>query len=594
MGHSRHLNSARLLAAVFLCGAIGANAQQTPAPPASQSVIVKGIKDPSSWFRAESQHFVVFSDTSRDDVTQLLNNLEKLDHLLRIYTRKYNTGASAAQKMTLYYHGRIEGFTDAAPDHPNEAVGLYSSCGAGVQGFAVNLQPIESTSNEQLARAPLNESLSYIFEAYARHFLYRYTNIRSPAFFIDGFAQYFSSVRFSDNQMVVGKAATAAARYLYFIDQGHRHKLDFQDILTPDESTDEARVEYLARSWLITHYMLATEDHRARLDKYLELVNNEVPAGKAFEDAFGVPLGELDTLMWRYRLKGLEVRRIDMPTLPAAQLSFTGFPASATDVILADATLKSCPGRKTGESVLRTLLGHQPHDDFGRMTLSRAQIEWGNPQDALPYLTEASRKNAKNFEAAYLLGLANLRLSEQHRDASYLQEARRQLAHARSLDPASAEAAYAAFKVELGSTDKPDVSALGGAISAWLNAHEVDTYARSAALAFAYLGKGAEADTALTLLAHNARDPEMATWAKTWQSRLSTGVARKDLLAEMRRDPSSAGLKEWTVASEDLARMEEDKAGLEQARGFLEAQQLSNPMENALSGNTPVSIPLKE
>jgi hypothetical protein len=54
-----------------------------------------------------------------------------------------------------------------------------------VQGFAVHLERIASLGDEQLDKAPLNDTLSYAFEAYARHFLYRHTDIRHPSY-IDG------------------------------------------------------------------------------------------------------------------------------------------------------------------------------------------------------------------------------------------------------------------------------------------------------------------------------------------------------------------------------------------------------------------------
>ncbi|MEO7580718.1 MAG: hypothetical protein ABIT83_24200, partial [Massilia sp.] len=69
------------LAALYLDASVSASAQEGAAP--APSVVVAGYKSPSKWFRAESQHFIVLSDTSNEEVTQLLNNLEKLDYLLR-------------------------------------------------------------------------------------------------------------------------------------------------------------------------------------------------------------------------------------------------------------------------------------------------------------------------------------------------------------------------------------------------------------------------------------------------------------------------------------------------------------------------------
>ena len=595
MGNSLH--KVALAAAMCLFSALDAGAQDASA----QSVKVTGQKHASPWFRAESQHFVVYSDTRNEDVTLLLNNLEKLDHLLRIYTRDYRVARGVQQKLTLYFHNRVESFNALATDEPEEAVGLYSSCGAGVQGFAVNLKPLASLRNDQLIKAPLNSSLSYIFEAYTRHFLYRYTDIRAPISYIDGLAQYFSGVRFSDDHMVVGRPPVDVGRYLYHLDSGNRYNLSYENVLEPATASSQgfkaesgSRLEFLARSWIMTHYMLSSSENRIKMDKFLNLVHQDIPAGKAFETSFGLNVDDISDAMWRYRIKGLEIAEIDVPSLPAAQVGFTSLPASTTDFILADATLKSCPTRKTGEALLKSLSQKAAtirNNDFAKLILSRAQIDWGNAADALPYLTEATRKDGANGEALYLLGLANLRLHEQDKAAareSYLQAAKSHLARARALNPASAQAAFAFYQAEMRGSAPPGDKALEAAIAAWKNAHEVNAYARSAALAYAYTGRAPEADNALTLIAHNVRDPEMASWATSWQGKLAKGVNRADLLAEMRREISPPAFREWTLAGENLMKDIVQRAGMENARNYLDNLRLANP-----GGDSILSAPRK-
>lgn len=563
---------------------MSAHAQQSASATETPRVVLTGQKQASKWFRAESQHFIVHSDTSHEDVTQLLNNLEKLDYVLRIYTKDYNIERGARQKISLYYHDRMASFNEVVLDEPAEAVGLYSSCGAGVEGFAVELEPIADLSNEELVKHPLNDSLSYIFEAYTRHFLYRYTDIRSPAFFIDGFAQYFSSVRFSGSQMIMGRVPSNLARYLHFIDDGHAQQLEFKQIVEPNASMETGfrnesatRLEYLSKAWLLTHFMLSSKENFALAGKFLNAVHLDVPAATAFEDAFGIKMADASNRFWQYRRKGVEVFRFEVASFAEPRIEFTSLPEASTDFILAEAALKSCPDQKAGESLLRRLTqkaADHGANDYAKLVLSRAQIEWGNPQDALPFLTEATRKDASNAQAVYLLGMANLRLSELNTDAAaapYLLAAKTHLSRARALDPNSAETAFALFKAELRSPSQPGEKELEGAISAFRNAHEVNTFARSAALAFAYTGRAPEADNALTLLAHNSRDLETASWATSWQKRLSSGVSRDEVLAEMRHEPRRrAAFKEWTLASADLMQTVMFNAGVENARGYLE------------------------
>jgi hypothetical protein len=71
-----------LAAALCLLSASSASAQE-PTPAPVERVVVAATKgDISSWFRAESQRFVVYSNAREEDVAGLLDNLEKLDHVL--------------------------------------------------------------------------------------------------------------------------------------------------------------------------------------------------------------------------------------------------------------------------------------------------------------------------------------------------------------------------------------------------------------------------------------------------------------------------------------------------------------------------------
>ena len=172
---------------------------------------------------------------------------------------------------------------------PANAIGLYSSCTSGVQGFGVQLDTDD-------------EGLSYLYEAYTRHFIYRYTDIRAPTSFIDGMAQYFASARFTDTQMSIGKTPLNVGSYWYFLDQGRRYSLDYTDVLEQNDSrgvnyasTAGIKLEFAARSWLLTHYMLSSEDKRKRMVNYLSAVYRDVPITQAFEQAYGIKAADLGT-----------------------------------------------------------------------------------------------------------------------------------------------------------------------------------------------------------------------------------------------------------------------------------------------------------
>ncbi len=573
----------------LLLGGVGlhAQAQQPPTAPASASVVVAGQRNASEWFRVESQHFIVYSDTSNDDVALLLNQLEKLDHMLRIYARPWLKTTGAEPKLTFYYYDRATDLNALAISQPASAIGLYNSCSAGVQGFGVHLAKLERLNNANLLKSAPNESLNYLFEAYTRHFLYRYTDLRAPISFIDGMAQYFASVRFTDSQMLVGRMPLNIARYFSFLDQGRRYSLDYTDVLDQNDSKGNnystrggVQLEFAARSWVLTHYMLSTEDTRKRMTAYLAAVYRDVPIIEAFEQAYDIKLADLGTTMWRYRLQSVKVLQVDVPELPAAQMAFRSLPQSSGEFVLAEAALKSCPAPKAGEALLRQVqqaAARYPSNAYAQRTLSRAQVEWGKPEDALAYLATATQQ--PDAEAFYLLGLANLKLSR-------LDAARAALKQSLTLQPSSAEAAYALHLAGLQSGGEPDDATLQAAVTAWDNGHEVNALARQAALAYTYVGDVAHARNALKLMAHNKREPELQAWALGWLDRLAKGGVRQDeVLAEMRLPPAGQATREWTIAYADVIKEIEYNAGLQDARGYLYQQGINpaNP-DQALQG----------
>jgi hypothetical protein len=401
--------------------------------------------------------------------------------------------------------------------------------------------------------------------------------------------------------MVIGRTPTAVGNYLNFLENGHRYSLDYKDILEQSDPQGRnyagnagVKLEFEAKSWILTHYMFSSEDSIDRMADYLNSVYHDVPPAQAFEKAFGLKVADLANAMWKYRLRSAHVLQVNMPSLPMVSIDFNSLPQSASDFILADAILKSCPDQHEGKLLLRRL-GSEASEfrgsEFAQLTLSRAQIDWGNPQDALPYLTKAVQKDSASFDALYLLGLANLRLAEQHGDASqqvYLDASQRNLLRARDLNHNSTEVALAYLKSDILAKGEPETPALEGIISAWREARDVPALARSAALSYAYLGNTSGANNALKSMINNSRAPVMAEWAKKWKSNFDSGLSRNEILAEMRVDPTSdAAFKEWTIANESVMQVVEYNAGLESAQYVID-QMAHDPHPDKALNMVPV------
>jgi hypothetical protein len=211
--------------------------------------------------------------------------------------------------------------------------------------------------------------------------------------------------------------------------------------------------------------------------------------------------------------------------------------------------LKSCPTPANGKKILERLKATAAKAsavDFAQVTLARAQIDWGNPRDAIPWLTAASQRDSYNPELHYLLGLAHLRLAEATEGPGarhdLLAAARASLTEAATMAPEEPAASYALFRAELMAEDAPSERGVARAIDAWRHGQDIPAFTRAAALAYAWLGNAAGAYQALHTLAINEREPADAKWAAAWLARLEKGVPKEALLAAMRSErPATSG-----------------------------------------------------
>lgn len=528
-------------------------------------VIIKGIRDPSDWFRIESQHLIVYSDDDPDQAIELVSNLEKLDYVLRLYLKPFMDERETLPKLTLYSRGRVSWPVEIG-EHPDHAVSLSESCVSATQAFTFGSGKLWKLNNASLLHADDDDTLMENMWVYADNFLHRHTRIRGPVWFTTGFVAYFAGMHFTDTQMLVGRDAGTSYDLLQKIDEGGIRRLSLDQVLRngpkqqlikrpakPGTPEYDAAWEFLGRSFNLVHYVLSTEDNRSKLETYLESVADGGNSADKFFDVFGIKAKDIDSAMWRYRLKDMRVLQVDVPDLPRADIKLTRLSRIEGEFVIDNALLKTCPAPADGKTLLarlKTTAAKVPAVNFAQITLSRAQIEWGDPRDAIDYLSRAVENDGYNPEPHYLLGLANMKLAEGAGvdKKALLTAARASLTQAALLAPEAPEVLYALYRIELMGT-APTEKGMTKAIDAWCHGRDVVSFARAAALAYAWLGDAAGAFQAFNTLASDEGNPEDAAWAVSWLAKLEKGVPRDALLAAMRTEnPVPLGVRRWMVS----------------------------------------------
>ncbi len=596
--------SAALAVALALSGVVSGASAQTASPGSDPTIVVKGERTAvkkrrnAEWFRAESQHFIVYSDTTHEDVAQLLKKLERFRYVLRSYLRQDTATETSEPKLELYYLSHEQDLEIARTNGPENAIGLYQSCEDGTQAYGVHMY-YDGRPGTALEKQPENEGVSYIFEAYARHYLYQNSYDKEPTWFIDGFAHYFSTARFEGNQAIVGMAPAAMARYLNLAGNMFTYSLDYKDILNQAETnghsvlpgTAGVKVEYQTRAWVLTHYILSTPENRQKYRTYVQAIDAGEDKVKAFERVFGMKPSQISNELWKYRRLHLEAMKLNFKALPDADISFFALPESADKLLMWQSALRACPHEKYAAWLLDKVRTEAPKfadSELAQRTLARAEAIWGDPNAALPYLTKATTESPEDFEGLYLLGRAQLSLAAKSTGEARmaaLKAARTAFAKASTIDPRSATTAWYYYRTVMLETGKPDEDAQAAALIAWNEAPEVDTYALHAGLLYAYLGRKDEAVQALRTVADNPRGRELQPVAKDWLAKIQAGADQATLLAAMRADypTPKGGLAEWTIATADVVQRVKDEADKQDAEAALSSADPTDPPQTTAS-----------
>ncbi len=584
----------RLLAATSVGGLMAtawlAQAQQ-PAPAPVTTVVVHGDKPgvKHDWFKAESQHFVVYSDTKHSDVAALLSKLERFRYVLRNLSNM--DGGDHEPRLTLYYLSDQGQLRTIDPQIPEHAVGLYQSCEDGVQGYAVDT-PFKPKEGVPVLQQDEDTGLTYIFRAYTRHFFEAHFPIRTPAWYIDGYAQYFSTLRFDGNDAIVGLPPHALASYIAGIEsENYQPRMTYQDLLNDNDlynvnesdlingeasasaaqATDsghplrsdltnvdpqhadeinqaEVATEFQARAWLMTHWLLSSPKNLGLLADYVTAVGHGENRLDAFNKRFNLNSAQMDNVLRDYLRHQAKLVRFKFKSLPDAEVTFDDEPAAANHLMLDAAALQGCPSPAYGRALLADVHGEAaqyPDSELAQLALSRGEIAYGDPQKALPWLTKQVQTAPGDFDALHLLGRAELAIAQKTNDAGAYDAAKVAFTQAAKIDASSAVNAFWYYRAQVTATGQVPQDAAGAAVLAQKTAPEVDAYAVHAGLVYALAGDGKNAFAALHIAADSPRPGPWTKTARQWIVRLKSGVTNDELLAALGKPLQTPGDGDW-------------------------------------------------
>ncbi len=459
----------------------------------------------AKWLRAETDSFIIYSEGSEKSLREFAANLQRFDSTLRVIFRTSYEGED--NRLPIYL---LPSATDvgelASGSRGSSIAGFYRHDRDG--SFALshreqgNVDPAFGTSRAQ----------QVLFHEYSHHFMKRHLRAAFPAWFIEGFAEYHSTVDFDkEGRAELGKPVFSRAYGLLRMPKIPAEKLLFEQ---PGAMRNSGQTDvYYGRAWILTHMLYQSSARDGQMNAYVAAINAGTDARQAATQVFG-DLAQLDKDLNRYINGKLSYSLTRTPIPVPANITVT--PLAADEDAVIEARLERLNARGSTErttkarDALRRLADADPANAEAQYEYAAA--EWDMDEDVrdLPAvrgaLDKALAAKPEHVRANVLLGRLMLHeLDEKgEEDPAPWREARKPIQRANRADPLDPVPLYAYFRSFLDEGIRPTEPALKALERAFSIAPENIEVRVSYAFALANRG---DFDSALALAKSVAFDP---------------------------------------------------------------------------------------
>lgn len=377
----------------------------------------------ADWLRAESDHFVVYSQGRESELRNYVRKLERFDALLRLHFPVVDE--RVATPLTIYVVNGVGQMRQVWPEMGSSVAGFYAGSDDGV--FA-------------LFDRRRNESDTTLFHEYAHHFMLANFPAAYPGWFVEGFAEYFMTADVTPGRIQVGGHSPGRIRAL----SQSNTWAPMEAVLASDPSPSQRGVFY-SQAWLLTHYYFASDERRPLLGAYLAAVARGADPVEAAQETLGHTPAELLRVLRGYVAGAMPYRTL-LVELPDAEVTIARMPRSADDMLLLSPRLRRLPEEEAERSALladiRRQAARHPDDRLATLTLAYAETRLGDTAETRRLLQPLVE--APHDDALALLRLAQAIITEAEglpADASeelrddLMNEARGYLARSYQADP---------------------------------------------------------------------------------------------------------------------------------------------------------------
>lgn len=472
----------------------------------------------ADWRRAESDRFIVYSDGSEGTLREMVQHLETYDRMLRLLMN-LPMDETPPRKLPVYLvqsHRGLEAVMFGAPD---ELQGFYARGEDDI--FAVAMRRGDDE------RVLLHE--------YAHHFMLQNFPAGYPAWFIEGFAEYFSTTSIRPGRVTVGLPEQNSARWLAYGDSW----VSMTDILSKTFSqVQKGRETYYPLSWLMTHWFLSEPSRTAQLQTYLIDIGKGADPVEAMEKATGMTVDVLQRNL-RTTLNGQARIRTISYAFPQASMTITPMPPSADALLLIGQRVKSRVPEDQRAVLLqqvRAAAARFPEDSLAQTVLARTELKIGDHAAGVAVLDDLLKREPADVDGLQLLASARMSEAEEAEDdgeAIRLRvEARSLLSRAFAADDANYSTLILLVQNRRVAPDYPNDNDLNTLALAYDLAPQLPSIRLNLAATLAFRGRAAEAKALLQPVLNDPHDRGSGLAARAIIARADAGEGSRSILEQ--------------------------------------------------------------
>lgn len=264
----------------------------------------------AKWREASSDNFVIYADSSENDVRKFAELLERFHAAMSLHSGRVVEKPSPSSRVSIYVVGSDIKLRELYGDRNASVAGFYLPRASGSVAFTPHIRYWDEKSF----------SMQVLLHEYAHHFLISTSPHAMPKWLSEGAAEFFGSARFhQDGAIDIGMPNNHRVWEL-----ANAKHVSLTELLDHDAYLSRKNGRYDAfygRAWLLFHYLAFSSERDGQLSEYWRLVAGGMPSLDAAKAAFG-DLAKLEKEIDSYnRRRRLPATRYDAALVAVGDIS---------------------------------------------------------------------------------------------------------------------------------------------------------------------------------------------------------------------------------------------------------------------------------